>query len=211
MCRLLYIRSEEPFEPTSDLERFAEIAKNSQEYQGHGWGVAWLRQGKWEVYKNIQPIWEDDVRRFKETTALVAHARSAFEDTEIVIENNMPFFDEEYVFVFNGELRGVKIKEEGRIGAEKIFNFIKRFQADDMQQALERGYKVIEKRTNYVRAMNIIIADTDSAYVGSLFSADPDYFTLRSKQTNGKLIICSQPYPGESGWANIPNRSVSTF
>ena len=27
----------------------------------------------------------------------------------------------------NGELQGVRIREEGRIGAEKIFNFIKQY------------------------------------------------------------------------------------
>jgi len=36
----------------------------------------------------------------------VAHARSAFEDKDIVVENNMPFTDGERVFIFNGELRG---------------------------------------------------------------------------------------------------------
>ena len=44
----------------------------------------------------------------------------------IKIENNMPFTGGNYVYVFNGELRGVRIKEKGRIGAEKIFNYINR-------------------------------------------------------------------------------------
>lgn len=95
--------------------------------------------GQWQIYRNIRPVWEDDFSSLPDTTLLVAHARSAFEDKDIVVENNMPFSDGKAVFVFNGELRGVKIKEEGRIGAEKIFNFIRRFDSGDPLAALKKG------------------------------------------------------------------------
>ncbi len=57
---------------------------------------------------------------FPTTKRLIVHARSAFQDKDIVVENNMPFYDDKYIFIFNGELNGVKIKSDGRIGAEKI-------------------------------------------------------------------------------------------
>ncbi len=91
----------------------------------------WMRPRGWKFYKSINPVWQDDFSRFGKTSLLVAHARSAFEDRDIVIENNMPFFDGRTVFIFNGELRGVKIRAEGRIGAEKIFNYIRRFDKSD--------------------------------------------------------------------------------
>ena len=46
------------------------------------------------------------------------------------------------MFVFNGELRGVRVKADGRIGAEKIFNYVKRFDRGDLGAALER-YDVV--------------------------------------------------------------------
>lgn len=207
---MLYVRTREPFDLSYHLEKFAAIAKNSKEYQGHGWGCAYPERGAWRIYRNLKPVWEDDLAQFGKSDLLLAHARSAFENRDIHVENNMPFYDGKYVFIFNGELRGVKIKESGRIGAEKIFNYIKRFDRGDMAAALKKGLDIIEKRTDYVRAMNIMLADQARVYVASRFNDDPEYFTLRYRE-NGETIICSEPYPAESGWHAIANRTITTF
>ena len=92
MCRLLTVRSKKPFPTVPHLKKFADIARNSKEYQGHGWGCAYLDETDvWRFYKNIHPVWEDDLSRFGTTTLLVAHARSAFEDRDIVIDTTCPF------------------------------------------------------------------------------------------------------------------------
>ena len=211
MCRLLAVRSEEPFAPALYLEKFAFIAKSSKEFQGHGWGCAWLDPaGQWQLYRNIWPVWEDDVSPFPATTLLVAHARSAFEDRDIVVENNMPFSDGKTVFVFNGELRGVKIKEEGRIGAEKIFNFIRRFDSGDPLAALQKATGIIRNRTRQIRGMNIIMAKDRRIYLSTYFQGDPEYFTMHCKQ-NGRLVLCSDPFPSEQGWRAIPNDNALAF
>lgn len=212
MCRLLFVKSDSDFEISSHLEKFAEVCKSSKEFQGHGWGCSYLNEeNDWQIYKNINPIWEDDFSKFNMTKRLVVHARSAFEDKDIFIENNMPFYDENFIFIFNGELRGVKINSDGRIGAEKIFNFIKRFHNSDMKKAIEKGTEIIVKKSNSIRAMNIIIADKEKAYVSSLFNVEKDYFQMSYKKTNNELIICSQNYIGESDWIKINNKSLEVF
>lgn len=211
MCRLLFVQNKKQFNIAEHLSKFAMIAKNSKEYQGHGWGCSYLVNNEWVHYKNIKPIWEDDPEQFGTSTRIIAHARSAFEDRDIAVENNMPFHDDKYVFIFNGELRGVKIKAEGRIGAEKIFNFIKRFDKNGMEQALLKAVEIINKRTSYIRAMNIIIAEKDKVYYSSLFNEDPDYFQMQYKQSDDELIICSEVYPDESGWNKIDNKSNGVF
>jgi glutamine amidotransferase len=211
MCRLLYVRSEKEFEIAEHLQQFSLVAKNSKEYQGHGWGCAWLENDEWKYYKKIDPIWEDDFSKFGNSSLLMVHARSAFQDKDIVIENNMPFYDEQHVFIFNGELHGVKINAEGRIGAEKIFNFIKRFNKGNMHEALEKGAKIIDKRSRYIRAMNIIIGDKKKAYVSSLFNEEKDYFTMHYKKSAAEIVICSQPYEGEDNWLKIENNSTGVF
>jgi glutamine amidotransferase len=209
MCRLLLVKAESEIDIAEQLRRFAFIAEHSKEYQGHGWGCSYLRDGTWEHYKNIKPIWEDDLSRFGKSRLLVAHARSAFRNEGIVVENNMPFCDDRHVFIFNGELRGVRITEQGRIGAEKIFNFIKRFDHGSMLEALARGTDVIRKRSTYVRAMNIIIADANRVYVASYFGEDPDYFTLHQSKDSVKTIVASQPLSGPERWTTIDNGTVS--
>ncbi|MEK7487310.1 MAG: hypothetical protein AABZ60_23520 [Planctomycetota bacterium] len=211
MCRLLAVKSSVPFDSAPHLKAFAQVAKTSKEYQGHGWGMA-IREGdQWRHYKNLLPIWDDILDSFGSTTELLVHARSAFQDEGIVIENNMPFYDERYIFIFNGELRGVKIKEDGRIGAEKIFNYLKRFDHGNFLEALQRGVPVLQRRSRYVRAMNIIVSDHTNLYCASFFNEDPDYFGMSFKQTAQQLVICSQPYSGETGWIPIPNQTIRIF
>jgi predicted glutamine amidotransferase len=211
MCRLLVVRSQDGFSPVPYLEKFAFIAKNSKEFQGHGWGCAWSDPaGRWQIYRDIRPVWEDDFSAFPSTRLLVAHARSAFEDKDIVVENNMPFSDGKAVFIFNGELRGVKIKEEGRIGAEKIFNFIRRFDSGDPLAALKKATGIIRNRTRHIRGMNIIMVKDRMIYLSTYFQGDPDYFTMHCRE-NRELVICSEAFPSEEGWTPIANDSFRTW
>ncbi len=208
MCRILFAKSAKPFTISALLEPFAKLSRDSQEYQGHGWGFAWLDKGKWQLYHNIKPIWEDEFSSSTETTLLLAHARSAFRDEGIVVENNMPFSDSKSVFIFNGELRGVKIKSEGRIGAEKIYNYIRRFDKGDQTEALAKGVDIINKRSVYVRAMNIIMSDVVQHSLSTHYGEDPDYFQMHRKTTANMQLVCSQPFAGESDWQPIENHST---
>ena len=211
MCRLLYVNSKEEFSVADYLAKFSEISKNSKEFQGHGWGCTYLQDGEWKYYKNVNPIWENDLSQFGSSTRLIAHARSAFKDEGIVVENNMPFYDDRYIFIFNGQLSGVKIKEEGRIGAEKIFNYIKRFDKGNIKDALEKGTEIIKKKSSYIRAMNIIMTDLKAAYVYSHFNEDEDYFSMNIKLTGSSIVVCSDPFIGENDWQPIQNNSLTEF
>lgn len=208
MCRLLFAKSDKPFSIHSLLKPFAEISRTSREYQGHGWGLAWLDKGEWRQYHDIRPVWEDDLFQFGETSLLLVHARSAFKDEGIIVENNMPFSDGKSIFIFNGELRGVKVKSEGRIGAEKIYNYIRRFDKGDQKAALDKAVDIIKKRSSYVRAMNIIMSDGQQHNLSTSYSEDPGYFQMYEKQTDTIKLICSQPFSGESDWQPIANNQT---
>ncbi len=235
MCRLLAISSEEEFSIAEHLWTFAYISRTSSEYQGHGWGCSVWRDGQWDIYRSVKPIWEDDLDRFGKTTRLLVHARSAFRDEGIVVENNMPFDRSPYVFIFNGELHGVRVKSEGRIGAEKIFNYILRMNnvslktGSDMSPGdkasaekaaasdapllppLKRAMGIIEKQSRFIRAMNVIVADEDHFYLNTMFNDAPNYFSMHRKREADKLILCSMPYPNELGWERIRNRTVEVY
>jgi predicted glutamine amidotransferase len=206
MCRLLLVYSRDPFDPLPHLRAFAGLCQNSREFQGHGWGCAALGAAGWSVYRDIRPVWTDDLERFPLTTRLLAHARSAFRDEGITVENNMPFGDDGGFFIFNGELHGVRLRAEGRIGAEKIYNLIRRFDEGDKMEAIRKAVRVIESGTRYVKAMNIIISDADRAWANCQFNEDEDYFTLRRRTRDGVTVVCSEPYPGTDGWEKLENR-----
>ena len=245
MCRMLCVRSGgEGFEMEEHLAALARIARDSSEYQGHGWGCAWLPAeesrsggqdaapgadgasvtasgggrrgpGPWRLYHDIAPIWEDGERPSGRATLLVAHARSAFRDEGIRVENNMPFTDGERVFAFNGELHGVRIRERGRIGAEKVFNFVKRFDRGDFAAALAQGLGAIERRTRQMRAMNVVVADTGHrVHFASRFRENPTYFQMHTTVADGAHILCSEPYPAAVArmrWTPVANGHTGTL
>ena len=216
MCRILGVAAREPFAIAPQLAAFAHISEHSREYQGHGWGFSYWGDTGWVHYHDIRPIWEDPTPHPATTRLLIAHARSAFRDEGIAVENNMPFADDRSTFVFNGELRGVRIKAEGRIGAEKIYNYVKRFDQGDMGAALAKGTGIIEKRSRYVRAMNIIMGDANGIYVSSSFGEDPDYFQMHVAQAEDRLTICSDPLTRDGPWADMdwkpfPNHHMQSY
>ncbi len=205
MCRILYASADNEFSIADMLVPFAELSRDSREFQGHGWGCAWRDGDSWQQYHDIRPIWEDNLEKFGRSKLLLVHARSAFRDEGIVVENNMPFSDGESIFIFNGELRGVRIKSEGRIGAEKIYNYIRRFDKGDKLAATTRAVDIIKKRSSYIRAMNIILSDGKQSCLSTSYSEDPDYFQLHQKREGGLHLVCSQAFGSDEGWSRIDN------
>jgi glutamine amidotransferase len=211
MCRLLAVKDRTPFAIAPVLRAFAAMARTSREYQGDGWGCAWRDGIGWNAYHSLTPVWDDDVRRFGETSLLVAHARSAFRNEGIVVENNMPFAAGGLVFAFNGELHGVRIREDGRIGAEKVFNTIRRLTNGDLRAGLERAAAVICARSRYVRAMNVVLSDGERILAHSSFAERPEYFTVHVAARDGRVAVCSEPLPGEDGWRPMDNGATEVF
>jgi glutamine amidotransferase len=144
---------------------------------------------------------------------LVAHARSAFRDEGIAVENNMPFVEASLAFAFNGELRGVRIAESGRIGAEKLFRFLVKQGAARDDAAARTAVRLVGQRTRYVRAMNFVLAGPGRFVVCSSFNEEADYFTLHAWRGPGATVVCSAPCGGgdEAAWEPLPNGTLEVI
>ncbi len=129
MCRILGLQADEPVDAVPWIEAFGSRCRDSEEFHGHGWGMSWQEHGRWRRYRSIRPIWEDTVD-LPATRLVLVHARSAFRNEGIVVENNMPFLSGELesprgdrhgarAFAFNGELRGVRLTVPGVTGAAR--------------------------------------------------------------------------------------------
>lgn len=211
MCRFIVVKSKREIEITPYLEKFAYICKHSKVYQGDGWGLASLEERKVRLYKSINPIWKDRLDKFGRTSFFVAHARSSFSQQYTGLKYNMPFWDGEHVFVFNGELRGVRLNVKGEIGAKKIFNLIKSFQNGDMLVTIKNVVELLKIKTRNIKAINFVISDLKRIYVNSYFTEDPEYFSLYYKRKDGMLLISSEPLPGENNWEKIENNTQEVF
>lgn len=192
MCRFLMMRGQESFEVAPVLDAFRGICSGSREFQGHGWGAAWRSGGVWARYRSLSPIWEDDAALSPEADFLVVHARSAFRDEGIEIENNMPFYRGERVFVFNGELRGVRLRVPGRIGAEKVFHLIEERDEGDLDAAVAAADRLLVSKSERVRALNVALTEGERIYASCRYDESPDYFTLHYREGD-IAAVCSEP------------------
>lgn len=219
MCRILALTADEAFDAADWLRAFALRCRESREYQGHGWGVAWWADGGWQRYRSLTPIWEDDLPAELRSTLVLVHARSAFRDEGIVLGNNMPFLADDLAFAFNGELRGVRLAAPGATGAVRLTHLLGRFRraADgDVFEALRRLDAVVSARSDYVRALNVVVSDGSTVWVNAHWSEDPDYFTLHRTSValpeGGALqAVSSEPFALDDGaprWEAIANRTT---
>ena len=79
-----------------------------------------------------------------------------------------------------------------------------------MVEGIEKAVVVINKRTEYIRALNFIISDGSKFYVESQFNEDPDYFSLQKYVSDDLVIISSEIY-GTYSWKQILPGRVEVF
>ena len=216
MCRILALAGSEPFRVRSWLESFALRCRESVEYQGDGWGLAWWTGDGWDRRRTLDPIWSDSFDELPRSSAYLVHARSAFggsplDDPQL----NMPFLGDGCAFAFNGELRGVRLSVPGANGALRLFNLFERFRdgSGDSAQALTRLDAVVSRRTEYVRALNVVVADEAGIHVTSRFNQEPAYFTMYASRAatgpwGGPIsVVCSEPIQvadSRISWRPVP-------
>lgn len=196
MCRILLATAAEPFDPAPLVAEFAAMCAASPVFQGHGWGAAWLTGAGWRLHHAPDPVWEQPALPVDRVRHLLVHARSAFRDEGIAVENNMPFAAGDEVFVFNGELHGVRLSVPGRIGAERIFNLTRNL-------GPARARDVLLARTRRVLGMNWITVDRRRAVLSAYPGEDAGYYTLHAADSATFRAVCSRPLPSIREWRPI--------
>jgi len=207
MMAILSIR---PVDTTPYTAAFTRLCRASSVYQGHGWGYARFTANGWRAHHSIQPIWNDSPARIGNTRLLIMHARSAFRDADIRVENNMPFIHEQMAFAFNGELSGVRIREQGRIGAEKLFNVSRRFRQLPLQEAVSKTVRIMKRNTRHIRGMNMMLSDGRHLVLSSCFTENPDYYTVHFRRKPDMAVICSEPLDN-GPWETLERDRIIEF
>lgn len=198
MCRFFLIKSNRKISIEKWGRLFAYECKRSKEWQGDGWGIAWLNEsGEWEIQKSTNPIWEE-IKKMKSlppSLIFVIHARSSsYEKDKNNIEFNQPFLEDKIAFVFNGFIKGVKLNVPGMIGSEKIFYIFKNYLKNHpIPEALLRVKEKIYKSAREIVALNVGICDKENVYAFCNFSTDDEYYTIHYICGKELKIISSMP------------------
>ncbi len=217
MCRFLLVRARKSIRPQELLSSFAHMCQDSRapdgDWQGDGWGAAWQVDGQWKESKSLAPIWEDThtFSQIPSTRLLVAHARSAgFPDQKGIIEYNQPYLADSLCFVFNGMIRGVRLpmKLEGRIGAQKLFSYLKQaLKTKDGSQALHQLDETVLAHSRQVVGMNIGLVKDENFYALCEYGDNAAYFGLNYLTTPDLTMICSERLPAYT-WNTMQKSQV---
>ncbi len=191
MCRILLVNLKEPDDVRQYIENFALKCRASKEYQGDGFGIAYLdKNGEPQIEKSLNPIWSSSniIQKVPYTTFVLVHARSAYGEKTIGdIDYNQPFGDKDFLFAFNGYLQGVGLKTEGKIGAQKIFNLLR-------EKGVQSGIIELNENTQYIKSLNFVLVRNKNIYVHNQYGEkeDVDYFDLWMSQSPNRLIVSSE-------------------
>lgn len=220
MCRFLIIKSSDKINPQTFLKDFAQVCFISRapdgEMQKDGFGVAWKDNGEWQTKKSLLPIWEEQhlFEEVPETNFLVAHARGAgFEKDRGSLDFNEPFIEESLCFVFNGMIRGVRLKKKvpGKIGSQKVLSLLKEEMIlKSPNQALKSVQKLILENSREVEGMNVGVIDGDKISVLCQYSENEKYYTLHFYEDENLTIICSEKF-GDYNWQSLEKGQIKTF
>src|SRR3989344_871330 len=220
MCRFLIIKSKTQINLVDILNQFALACEKSiapdGERQRDGFGNAWRENGKWNNKKSLLPIWEEEnvLKDIPETSLLVVHARgSGFEKDRGIIDYNEPFIEGDICFVFNGMIRGVKIKRklEGRIGSQKIFSLTKeKLDKRNSKEVLEYIKTTVLNNSEKIEGMNIGLVDDEEITALCQYSDNKDYYTLNYCHNTNLIMISSEAF-GDYDWKQFKRGEVKTF
>lgn len=198
------VKSQKLIRPQKFIRAFALMCQKSKttedDWQGDGWGIALkMKNYEWQVYKSLKPIWEDQegFSQFQKTKMFVVHSRSAsFVSQKGIVEYNQPYVSDDYCFVFNGMLKGVKIrrKSRGKIGAQKIFNLLlDNLKTNSPKNSLRRVEQLLLRNSKKLEGLNIGLAYKDKFYVLCQHQSEyEDYFSIRYNMDKDPTIVVSE-------------------
>jgi predicted glutamine amidotransferase len=215
MCRLLLIKTNSPTPLTPYLTQLATIAQTSNIWQGDGWGIAYKVNptAPWQWHKSLQPIWQEPhlFDSFPPGTFALIHARGAFGNATKTIENIHPFQQKDWLFAMNGNIKKVRLKIPGSIGAKKVQNLtMKAMLHASPAQALRHTEEIIEHNSGYTQGMNCVLTNGKQIHVLCKYGEMPDYYTLRYYQDHEKLIITSSPF-GNWDFKSMHNKQILSW
>ena len=196
-----------------------ELHEKNPEYgrlkHSDGWGIAYLKDQKWRVYKSLKPIFEDDnIYKFRslKTRAIVLHARKST-GGNITYDNTHPL-------VYNDRKGDYLFTHNGTIYDE--FDFNEPLIAGDSDSVRWFNKLISELKNNDIpdffsldrfTSANFFFVTPGKIYVGQYFKKDPVYHTMKVIKNGNNVIVSSEILPAykDEIWQSIENGSLLQF
>ncbi len=215
MCRLfLYISKNTRSIPPIYVENFINIAKEGLSKKcglsphGDGFGVFWLSDDSYGLYKSLKPIWMDKII-LPDAKLYLFHARKAGIGN-ITFLNTHPFIKKGIVLVHNGNIYGfnrnpARYLVYGNTDSEKFLALMQNYLEyyDDLERAFLEAINSVDLATS----LNMIIVSIlERKVIGSNIyfrsrEKCPSYYTMWMKLTDSELLIASEPF--DTDWSPL--------
>jgi predicted glutamine amidotransferase len=220
MCRMIIALGEvEASTLLNDLVLIAQGKNEINERNPHlgslkhsdGWGMAYLEDNKWKVYKSVLPIYEDrNIERFTQlrTKAIILHVRKATRGKRC-IENTQPITHKteagEFFFTHNGHINDNFEVERIVEGDSDTVLWFNKILSELNRENLEKIYSF----SNYSSA-NFFLVMPDKIVVGQNYTKNPKYHTMKCYKEGNMTIISSEILPAykDGQWEKLDNGSI---
>lgn len=186
-----------------------------------GWGIAYMKNGKWEIYKSTLPIFTDPkVKKFKtlKTNAVIVHTRFKTKGERAKF-NTHPFHVTDpklgsLVFCHNGTINqeiihAKRFEKKGTTDSEQLFYAI-------LTEILsgQTVTNAIRKQANRYReshGSNIILSSRATSYISCNYSRYPEYMQMALTKENGMTVVSSEPLPLAKNWKKLKNGDIAVL
>lgn len=161
-----------------------------------GWGLAYLKDGKWEIKKSIKPVYQDDqIDQFRsiQTNFALLHARKA-NVGETALKNTHPFQKDDFIFCHNGHNRDQfkihpNFQPQGDTDSERIFyDILHQFPTKEIPQAIRNTFH----RYPYYKGAVIVLANPKKTFIATRANVFPKYYRLYLAKAKDYLILSSE-------------------
>lgn len=202
-----------------------------------GYGIGWYASDDLPaIYTNTSPIWSDPnlahLGRTLENDLWLANIRSATPGNPVSLENTQPFFDDDWMFMHNGYIRGFsdRLRAQcleflapdiinsirGSTDSEYIFAMLRHILADDedmsIEQAMAECFALCEQWLGDDDALlNLIITDGEVIYA-SKYAINHDcpslYYTTDDEFFPDAQLIASEPLTETGVWQPVADNHI---
>ena len=225
MCRIILAIGKVDLNPLIDSIRLIAEDQNSLHelnqrkgwgtYQHtDGWGLAYLKDNRWQVEKFTKAIFQDEkINQFRtlQTNFALIHARKASVG-EISLNNTHPFQKDDYLFCHNGHNRDqFEIHEnfppQGDTDSERIFYHILH---QLPKKVIPHAIRTTFNQYSYCKGAVVVLTDKKSTFLAIRETVFPKYYHLYLAKTKDQIIISSEIPRNlpELNWQSISQNTI---
>lgn len=212
MCRMLIatgeINSQELFQAAIAMAKDETSSHEFNKANGQGtwlhndgWGISWIKDNNFQVFKSTDPIYKDDkINNFNniQSNFLMIHIRKRM-GSETDIKNTHPFTYKrkdlgKFIFCHNGFAKDKfnydkSFKPKGETDSEQLFyTILSKTKTKDIKDSIKTTLEKIETPTG----SNIILSNIDKSFIAIKENKYPNYYTMHIGRRKGTTIVASE-------------------